>query len=122
MHPVRDMFAAVFFVSVGMLIEPAVIGQYLAFDHRADVGGGEWQDHRRHAGRVLDRSRGADVRAVGMSLAQIGEFSFIIAGLGLSLKATGSFLYPIAVAVSALTTLTTPWLIRASGPVANFVD
>jgi CPA2 family monovalent cation:H+ antiporter-2 len=57
-----------------------------------------------------------------MSLAQIGEFSFIIAGLGLSLKATGSFLYPIAVAVSALTTLTTPWFIRASGPVANFVD
>ena len=57
-----------------------------------------------------------------MSLAQIGEFSFIIAGLGLSLKATGEFLYPVAVAVSALTTLTTPWLIRASGPVASFVD
>ena len=54
-----------------------------------------------------------------MSLAQIGEFSFIIAGLGLSLGATGEFLYPVAVAVSAITTLTTPWLIRASGPVGQ---
>jgi CPA2 family monovalent cation:H+ antiporter-2 len=58
----------------------------------------------------------------GLSLAQIGEFSFIIAGLGLSLNATGPFLYPVAVAVSAITTLTTPFLIRAAGPVANFVD
>ena len=57
-----------------------------------------------------------------MSLAQIGEFSFIIAGVGLSLGAVGSFLYPVAVAVSALTTLITPWLIRLSGPVAAFVD
>src|SRR6185436_10108578 len=52
----------------------------------------------------------------------IGEFSFIIAGLGLSLGATGEVLYPAAVAVSAVTTLTTPWLIKASVPVAAFVD
>jgi CPA2 family monovalent cation:H+ antiporter-2 len=58
----------------------------------------------------------------GMSLAQIGEFSFIIAGLGLSLGATRDFLYPVAVAVSAITTLTTPWLIRASAPAAAFID
>jgi len=58
----------------------------------------------------------------GMSLAQIGEFSFIIAALGIALKATGDFLYPVAVTVSAVTTLSTPWLIRASSPVANFVD
>jgi CPA2 family monovalent cation:H+ antiporter-2 len=57
-----------------------------------------------------------------MSLAQIGEFSFIIAGLGLTLDATGSFLYSVAIVVSALTTLTTPWLIRASDPVASWVD
>jgi CPA2 family monovalent cation:H+ antiporter-2 len=57
-----------------------------------------------------------------MSLAQIGEFSFIIAGLGLSLRATGAFLYPVAVAVSAVTTLLTPWLLRASGRAASFVD
>jgi CPA2 family monovalent cation:H+ antiporter-2 len=57
-----------------------------------------------------------------MSLAQIGEFSFIIAVLGASLGAARDFLYPVTVAVSALTTLTTPWLIRASEPSANFVD
>ncbi len=57
-----------------------------------------------------------------MSLAQIGEFSFIIAGVGLASGATGHFLYPIAVAVSAATTFLTPWLIRASDPVAAWVD
>lgn len=57
-----------------------------------------------------------------MSLAQIGEFSFIIAGLGLSLDATRDFLYAIAVAVSAITTLTTPWLIRSADRVASAVD
>jgi CPA2 family monovalent cation:H+ antiporter-2 len=57
-----------------------------------------------------------------MSLAQIGEFSFIIAGLGLTLRATGEFLYVIAVAVSAITTLLTPWLIRFADPVAAWVD
>ena len=58
----------------------------------------------------------------GMSLAQIGEFSFIIAGIGLASGGTRDFLYPVAVAVSAITTLTTPWLIRAAGPVASWVD
>jgi CPA2 family monovalent cation:H+ antiporter-2 len=57
-----------------------------------------------------------------MSLAQIGEFSFIIAGVGLALGATRHFLYPVAVAVSALTTLLTPWLIRASDSVASRID
>jgi len=121
-QPVRDMFAAVFFVSVGMLIDPAVIAEHwLAITVLTVVVVG---------GKIVGVTLGAfltghGVRTSvqsGMSLAQIGEFSFIIAGLGLSLKATGSFLYPIAVAVSAITTLTTPWLIRASGPVANFID
>ena len=70
---------------------------------------------------LAGRSVRTSVQA-GMSLAQIGEFSFIIAGVGVALGATGDFLYPVAVAVSALTTLITPWLIRASGPVASFVD
>jgi CPA2 family monovalent cation:H+ antiporter-2 len=77
-------------------------------------------------GKVLTCSFGAfvagnDLRTslrVGMGLAQIGEFSFIIASLGLSLKVTSEFLYPIAVTVSALTTLLTPYLIRASDPFA----
>src|SRR5262249_14836398 len=58
----------------------------------------------------------------GMSMAQIGEFSFIIIGVGVTLGATRDFLYPIAVAVSAITTLTTPWLIRAAEPFAALVD
>jgi CPA2 family monovalent cation:H+ antiporter-2 len=121
-QPVRDLFAAVFFVSVGLLIEPALIvehwGAIAAFTAVVVIG------------KVIGVSLGAfftgnglrtSVQA-GMSLAQIGEFSFIIAALGQSLNVTGEFLYPVAVAVSALTTLTTPWLIRASGPVANLID
>jgi CPA2 family monovalent cation:H+ antiporter-2 len=57
-----------------------------------------------------------------MSLAQIGEFSFIIAGVGLATGATRPFLYPVAVSVSASTTLSTPWLIRLAGPTASWVD
>src|SRR6185295_15205014 len=57
-----------------------------------------------------------------LSLGQIGEFSFIIAGVGLSLGVIRPFLYPVAVAISAITTLLTPWLIRYSGRVASYVD
>lgn len=121
-NPVRDMFAAVFFVSVGMSIDPAVIVRYWPAITLLTL--------LVISGKIVGVTLGAfltgnSVRTSvqsGMSLAQIGEFSFIIAGLGLSLKVTGAFLYPIAVAVSALTTLTTPWLIRASEPVADFVD
>ncbi len=121
-HPVRDMFAAIFFVSVGMLIDPHLIAEH-------------WQavavlTFVVIAGKVIAVAVGAFLTGsgtrtsvqTGMSLAQIGEFSFIIASLGVALGATRSFLYPVAVAVSALTTLTTPWLIRASGPTASFVD
>ncbi|RKH67174.1 potassium transporter [Corallococcus interemptor] len=121
-QPVRDLFGAVFFVSVGMLIDPALIREHwLAIAVLTGVV---------VFGKIISVSLGAfftgngtrtSVQA-GLSLSQIGEFSFIIAGLGLSLKATGTFLYPVAVAVSAITTLTTPWLIRASGPIANWVD
>ena len=120
--PIRDLFAAIFFVSVGMLIDPALVLAHwpaiLVLTAAIVVG------------KTLGVSLGAiftgnnlrtSVQA-GMSLAQIGEFSFIIASLGLTLKATGTFLYPVAVTVSALTTLLTPWLIRASGPVASRLD
>jgi CPA2 family monovalent cation:H+ antiporter-2 len=121
-EPVRDMFAAVFFVSVGMLIEPPLIARH--WPAVAALTGVVI------AGNVVGVSIGAFLTGngmrqaiqAGMSLAQIGEFSFIIAALGLSLRATGTFLYPVAVAVSAVTTMLTPWLIRASGPVANWVD
>jgi CPA2 family monovalent cation:H+ antiporter-2 len=119
---VRDMFAAVFFVSVGMLIDPAVIGRYWP---AVLVLTGVVV-----AGKVGSVSLGAFLTGngmrtsvqAGMSLAQIGEFSFIIAGLGLSLRATGEFLYPVAVAVSGLTTLLTPWMIRGSDATAQWVD
>lgn len=121
-QPVRDIFAAVFFVSVGVQIEPELIVRHWPAIATLTV--------IVVLGKVVGVALGAfltgnSVRTsvqAGMSLAQIGEFSFIIAGLGLSLRATGEFLYPVAVAVSAITTLTTPWLIRASGPVASFVD
>ncbi len=122
LEPVRDMFSAVFFVSIGLLIDPALIvahavpiliitlvvlvGQISACTFGAFVAGQE----RRVALRV------------GMGLAQIGEFSFIIASLGLSLKVTSKFLYPIAVSVSALTTLITPYLIRSSDRVVEWFD
>jgi CPA2 family monovalent cation:H+ antiporter-2 len=121
-EPVKDLFAAVFFVSVGMLIDPALVAKHaaaIAVLTTAVI-----------VGKVVSVTIGAFLTGqptrvsvqAGMSLAQIGEFSFIIAGLGLALGATRDFLYPVAVAVSALTTLTTPWLIRISGPIASLVD
>ena len=121
-EPVRDVFGAVFFVSVGMLIDPALVAQHwgavVALTAAVIIG------------KVLSVSLGAFLTGSGMrtsvqaglSLAQIGEFSFIIAALGLALHATGEFLYPVAVAVSAITTLLTPWMIRASEPIAAWVD
>jgi CPA2 family monovalent cation:H+ antiporter-2 len=121
-QPVRDLFSAVFFVSIGLLIDPAMLlrhaGPIFAITAVVIVG------------KVLACALGTflagnDQRTslrVGMGLAQIGEFSFIIAGLGLALKATSDFLYPIAVAVSALTTLATPYLIRWSDPLSAWLD
>ena len=121
-EPVRDLFAAVFFVSVGMLIDPRLIwahaGTVLALTAVVVVG------------KLVGVTVGAFVAGYGiptavqtaLSLGQIGEFSFIIAGVGLSLGVTRGFLYPVSVAVSALTTLLTPFLIRASGRVGALVD
>ncbi len=119
---VKDLFAAVFFVSVGMLIDPKILIDYglpIVIVTLATI-----------LGKFLSSSLGAllsgqplktSVQA-GMSLAQIGEFSFIIATLGLTLKVTSDFLYPIAVAASAITTFTTPYLIKQSEPFYNFLN
>lgn len=121
-RPVRDMFAAIFFVSVGVLIDPAVIVQHwgavLAFTVAVIVGQVTFASV---SSFLIGYSPRTSVQA-GMSLAQIGEFSFIIAAVGVATGATRGFLYPIAVTVSAITTLTTPWLIRAAGPAAAWVD
>lgn len=120
--PVRDMFAAIFFVAVGMLIDPGTILEHwpavVALTVAVIVG-------KVLAVSVSAFLTGAPVGIAvrtGMSLAQIGEFSFIIASVGLATGATGDFLYPVAIAVSAISTLTTPWLIRFSGPAASYVD
>ncbi|HEY0794029.1 MAG TPA: cation:proton antiporter [Chthoniobacterales bacterium] len=121
-HPVRDLFSAVFFVSIGLQIDPALLAKYgpaIVVISVAVI-----------VGKVLTCSFGTfiaghDLRSslrVGMGLAQIGEFSFIIAGLGLSLKVTSEYLYPIAVAVSAVTTLMTPYLVRSSDPLVAWFD
>jgi CPA2 family monovalent cation:H+ antiporter-2 len=121
-EPVRDLFAAIFFVAVGMLIDPALVvrdvGAIALFTAVVLVG----KVTSVALGAFLTGSGARTAVQAGMSLAQIGEFSFIIAGLGLALGATRDVLSVVAVAVSALTTLSTPWLVRASEPVAAFVD
>jgi len=121
-EPVRDMFSAIFFVAIGLLIDPkllieywkpilvitvaVVVGKVVTCSFGAFVGGNDTRTSLR----------------VGMGLAQIGEFSFIIASLGLSLNVTSKFLYPIAVAVSAITTLLTPYLIRSADGLTNWFE
>lgn len=121
-RPLKDLFSAVFFVAVGMSIDPRMLVEHwslvllftlavvlikpLAVAFGSFVGG-----------IGVRRS----VRA-GMIMSQIGEFSFIIAALGLSLGAVDPALYPVAVSVSAITVLTTPWMVRLSGPLASAVD
>jgi CPA2 family monovalent cation:H+ antiporter-2 len=121
-EPVRDMFAAVFFVSVGMMIVPDLVARHwpavLAFTVLVLAG-------KIGAVSVATFLTGAGTRTAvqtGMSLAQIGEFSFIIAAVGLTSGVTPPELYPVMVAVSAITTLTTPWLIRAADPSAAWID
>ncbi|MDI1429281.1 cation:proton antiporter [Polyangium sorediatum] len=120
--PIRDMFAAIFFVSVGMLIEPSlVLENWVAVLVLSVVV---------VVGKVVGVGLGGIVTGcgirtsaqAGLSLSQIGEFSFIIVGLGSTLGATRPFLFAVAVAVSAITTLTTPALIRRSEGAARFVE
>ena len=123
-EPVRDLFAAIFFVSVGMLIDPRLVAEHwfavLAFTVLVVVGKTTFVTLGAFLAGFSTRT---SVRA-GMSLAQIGEFSFIIAGVSLAASAGTSDapLYTIAVAVSALTSLGTPWMVRASGPAAFYLD
>ena len=118
-EPVRDMFSAVFFVAVGMLINPALLWQYLIPIAVISVVVIFGKIVACAVGAFLGGAEPRTALRTGMSLAQIGEFSFIIATLGETLNVTSDFLYPIAVAVSAITTLTTPYLIRGSDVVAD---
>ncbi|MEW2972394.1 cation:proton antiporter [Pseudomonas juntendi] len=118
-EPVRDLFSAIFFVAIGLMIDPQVLVEYawpivvitLAVVLGKMVSCG--------MGAFIAGNDGRTSLRVGMGLSQIGEFSFIIAALGMTLQVTSDFLYPVAVAVSAITTLLTPYLIRAADPLSQ---
>lgn len=120
--PVKDLFGAIFFVSVGMLIDPAMLWEYkvpiLIITVVVMVG----QICFASLGVLLSGQPIKIAIQSGFSLAQIGEFAFIIASLGLTLKVTDSFLYPIVVAVSVVTTFFTPYMIRLSDPAYRLAD
>jgi CPA2 family monovalent cation:H+ antiporter-2 len=120
--PVKDLFGSVFFVSVGMMIDPQAIMQY------------GWPviivTSLTLFGKLFSTTLGALISGqplkqsvqVGMSMAQIGEFAFIVATLGLSLGVISDFLFPVAVGASAITTFTTPYLIKFSEPLYLFLE
>ncbi|MFA6600521.1 MAG: cation:proton antiporter [Candidatus Omnitrophota bacterium] len=121
MVPIRDMFTAIFFVSVGLLIDPKLMVQY-------------WQPvllitlltipAKLVTGYLANRLAGYDFKtaaAAGLGLAQIGEFSFIIAQIGDTKDVTSPFLYSVAVAAAAVTTVTTPLLIRHTPAAVTFL-
>ncbi|WP_152227641.1 cation:proton antiporter [Pseudomonas sp. SCB32] len=121
MEPVRDMFSAIFFVAIGLTIDPKVLVDYAApilvitlvvvLGKLVSCG----------TGAFIAGNDGRTSMRVGMGLSQIGEFSFIIAALGMSLGVTSDFLYPVVVGVSAITTLLTPYLIRSADPLALYL-
>ena len=115
-EPVKNLFGAIFFVSVGMLVEPQILVDYaipivvitLAIIFGQSIFG--------TLGYLLSGQSLKQAMRCGFSMAQIGEFAFIIASLGLSLGVIGNFLYPVVVAVSVITTFLTPYMIRGAVP------
>lgn len=121
-RPVKDLFAAIFFVSVGMMVDPNMIIQYIVpiviIILTVVVG----QSAFGTCGVMLAGQPLKTALQSGFCLTQIGEFAFIIAGLGTSMGVTSNFLYPIVVAVSVITTFLTPYMIRAAGPAYPVVE
>ena len=120
--PVKDLFGAIFFVSVGMMVDPAMIVEYWAPILVITLAIILGQTILGTGGVILSGQPLKIAMQCGFSLTQIGEFAFIIASLGVSLKVTSSFLYPIVVAVSVITTFLTPYMIRLAVPAYNWVD
>ncbi|WP_289700114.1 cation:proton antiporter [Duncaniella muris] len=120
--PVKDLFGSIFFISVGMMVDPAIIAHYwlpiLILSAVVICG-------MIFFGTIGMLLTGQSLRVAiesGFSLTQIGEFAFIIASLGMSLGVLDAQIYPIVVAVSVVTTFTTPYFIRMADPTANFVE
>ena len=120
--PIKDMFGAVFFVSVGMMINPALLAEYwlpIAILTLTVIVG---QLIFATSGVLLSGQPLKVAMQTSFTLMQVGEFAFIIASLGESLKVTEGYLYPVIVAVSVITTFLTPYTIRLAGPAYSFVD
>ena len=119
--PVKDLFGAIFFVSVGMLVDPEVLVKYawpiVALTLAIIVGQAVFGT----LGFILAGQPLKEAMKCGFSMSQIGEFAFIIASLGMSLGVTSHYLYPIVVAVSVITTFTTPYMLKAAGPAYGYV-
>ena len=120
-EPVKNLFGAIFFVSVGMLVDPQILKDYafpiIALVLTIIVG----QSTLGSLSFMLGGESLKSAMRCGFSMAQIGEFSFIIASLGLSLGVIGDFLYPVVVAVSVITTFLTPYMIRLATPAYNVI-
>lgn len=118
---IKNLFGAIFFVSVGMMVQPAVITEYwstiLIITLAAMLGIMIFS-----TSGVLFAGKGLDTAVhVGFSLPQLGEFSFIIAGLGCSLGVLRDFIYPVIISVSVITTFTTPYMIKAADPASKWL-
>ena len=120
--PVKDLFGAIFFVSVGMMVDPAMIVEYIGPIITITLAILLGQTIFGTCGVILSGQPLKVAMQCGFSLTQIGEFAFIIAALGVSLNVTSDFLYPIVVAVSVITTFLTPYMIRLAIPAYNFVE
>jgi len=121
-EPVKNLFGAIFFVSVGMLVDPQILVDYalpiFVLVMTIIIGQATF-------GSISFMLGGESLKSAmrcGFSMAQIGEFSFIIASLGLSLGVIGDFLYPVVVAVSVITTFLTPYMIRLATPAYNALE
>lgn len=121
-EPVKNLFGAIFFVSVGMLVDPAILVSYavpiLVLVLTILVG----QAIFGTMGFMLSGQPLKTAMRCGFSMAQIGEFAFIIASLGLSLRVISEFLYPVVVAVSVITTFLTPYMMKAAIPCYEFME
>lgn len=121
-EPVKNLFGAIFFVSVGMLVDPQIIAQYALpiFVLVLTIMLGQ-----AIFGSLAFMLAGESLKSAmkcGFSMSQIGEFSFIIASMGLSLGVIGKFLYPVVVAVSVITTFFTPYMIKLASPAYNRLE
>ncbi len=120
--PLANMFSAIFFVSIGLLVDPKIIWDYIipiTFITMTLVLGKVFICSM---SVFLTGKDGRTSMRVGMGLAQIGEFSFIIASLGISLHVMSDYLYPIIVAVSTITTFLTPYLIKFADPITKYLS